>query len=106
MGGEVRDVVVPIRDCRLWSPEDPFLYELTVRTAGDEFTTRFGMREFFCRDGRAWLNGKVYYLRGNNFTLYRFFEDEARGALPWDEAAVARELLRGLPGVPGLGAKR
>ncbi|MHB8901942.1 MAG: glycoside hydrolase family 2 protein, partial [Thermoguttaceae bacterium] len=31
------DVTVPIADCRLWSPEDPFLYRVTVRTRGDQF---------------------------------------------------------------------
>ena len=65
-------------NARLWSPEDPFLY---VRGIGHRRATtcktRFGMREFQF-DGatrRAYLNGKVYYLRGSNITLHRFFED-------------------------------
>ena len=41
--------------------------------------------------GRPYLNGKPYYLRGSNITLYRFFEDDAREMLPWDE-----EWVRGL----------
>ena len=32
--------------CRLWSPEDPFLYELETSTGADTSRTRFGMREF------------------------------------------------------------
>ena len=32
---------------------------------------------------RALLNGKPYYVRGSNVTLYRFFEDAQRGELPW-----------------------
>ncbi|HNQ87808.1 MAG TPA: discoidin domain-containing protein [Verrucomicrobiota bacterium] len=81
------DVTVPIEGCRLWSPDDPFLYSVTVRTRGDEFTTRFGMREFGFDPAsrRAVLNGKPYFLRGSNVTLYRFFEDSERGALPWDD---------------------
>ena len=84
------DLVVPLTQCQLWSPESPFLYELTARTSGDSFTTRFGMREFRLDPvtGRAMLNGKPYYMRGSNFTLYRFFEDADRAALPWDEAWV------------------
>ncbi|MDR2676364.1 MAG: hypothetical protein LBC18_16255, partial [Opitutaceae bacterium] len=80
------DFVLPVADARLWSPADPFLYEAAVRTAGDELTARFGMREFhFDKEtGRPFLNGKPHYLRGSNITLYRFFEDPARGALPWD----------------------
>ncbi|OAM89770.1 hypothetical protein OH491_18030 [Termitidicoccus mucosus] len=81
------DFVLPIENTRLWSPADPFLYEATVRTAGDEFTARFGMREFYFdkKTGRPFLNGKPHYLRGSNITLYRFFEDPARGDLPWDK---------------------
>lgn len=81
------DVPVPVADCHLWSPEDPFLYTVTVRTSGDCFTTRLGMREFrFDPTTRqAMLNGKPYFLRGSNITLYRFFEDSERGELPWQD---------------------
>lgn len=48
-------VTVPVADCHLWSPEAPFLYRLVVRTRGDEFQTRFGMREFVIRDQPASL---------------------------------------------------
>jgi hypothetical protein len=86
------DLIVPIADCRLWSPEEPFLYELTARTAGDEFRTRFGMREFKFdpASSRAVLNARPYFLRGSNITLYRFFEDAERGDLPWREDWVRR----------------
>jgi hypothetical protein len=84
------DVNVALADCQLWSPEDPFLYEVTARTSGDEFTTRFGMREFKFdpATGRAMLNGKPYFMRGSNITLYRFFEDADRGDLPWRKSWV------------------
>jgi beta-galactosidase/beta-glucuronidase len=84
-----------IPKARLWSPEDPFLYVLTTETTGDRLATRFGMREFTF-DGktrRAYLNGKVYYLRGSNITLHRFFEDPLSRGLPWDEAWVRRLLV-------------
>lgn len=86
------DVIVPIANCELWSPERPFLYELTARTSGDQFTTRFGMREFKFdpASGRALLNGKPYFMRGSNITLYRFFEDSECGNLPWNESWVRR----------------
>jgi beta-galactosidase len=84
---------VPVPDARPWSPEDPFLYELEVRTGSDTYTTRFGMREFrFDREtGRAVLNGRPYYLRGTNVCIFRFFEDPSRADLPWRE-----EWVRGL----------
>jgi hypothetical protein len=86
------DFTVPIRDPRLWSPEEPFLYDLTLSTGADATRTRFGMRSFgFVRaKKRAVLNGKPYYMRGSNVTLYRFFEDSARGDLPWDREWVRR----------------
>jgi beta-galactosidase len=90
-GNEITvDTWVPIRDCKLWSPEDPFLYNLTVTTRGDEYKTRFGMREFRLDtlSGMTMLNGKPYFMRGSNITLYRFFEDDACGSLPWDSVWV------------------
>jgi beta-galactosidase len=88
------DVRIPVARCRLWSPEDPFLYMLEASTGADIFATRFGMREFHFeprqgdRPGRAFLNGKPYFMRGSNVTLYRFFEDPDRGDLPWSERWV------------------
>ena len=48
------------------------------------------MREFKFdpATGRAMLNGKPYFMRGSNITLYRFFEDSECGNLPWDEKWV------------------
>lgn len=86
------DVRIPIADCRLWSPESPFLYRLEVDCGTDKFTTRFGMREFRFdpATGRAVLNGRPYFMRGTNFTLYRFFEDPDCGDLPWRADWVRR----------------
>jgi hypothetical protein len=83
---------IPIRPCRLWSPEDPFLYELEITTGTDTLVTRFGMREFRLdhATGRAMLNGRPYFLRGSNVTLYRFFEDPQCADHPWREAWVRR----------------
>ncbi len=80
------DVRIPIAHCRLWSPEDPFLYVLEADSAGDQFRTRFGVREFRFdpATGRAMLNGRPYFMRGSNITLYRFFEDVECKSRPWD----------------------
>jgi hypothetical protein len=86
------DVRVPIANCRFWSPEDPFLYELDVSTGADTLRTRFGMRTFRldAKTGRAMLNGKPYFLRGTNVCIFRFFEDPLRDDLPWRETWVRR----------------
>jgi hypothetical protein len=86
---------VPIPNAHLWSPEDPFLYQVATGTAGDDATTRFGMREFHFDTvtQRAYLNGRPYFLRGSNITLHRFFEDPESGTLPWNEAWLHRLLV-------------
>jgi hypothetical protein len=82
----------------LWSPESPNLYVLETSTGGDMAATRFGMREFRFDTAtkRAYLNGRVYFMRGSNITLHRFFEDPLSGTLPWDQAWV-RKLLVDIP---------
>ena len=43
------------------------------------------MREFRfdLEKKQALLNDKPYFMRGTNVCIYRFFEDETRGDLPW-----------------------
>lgn len=86
------ELVVPIEDCRLWTPEDPFLYKLLASTEGDSLPVRFGMRTFSFdpKTKLALLNGKPYPMRGTNVCVYRFFEDLVRGDRPWREAWVRR----------------
>lgn len=89
------DFEIPLANARLWSPEDPFLYDLQLETGGDAAHVRFGLRSFQFDPvtKRPMLNGKPYFLRGSNITLYRFFEDPDRGDLPWN-AAWVRKLHR------------
>ena len=89
---------VPLPRAHLWTPEDPFLYVVETSTEGDSVSTRFGMREFRFDTAtrRAYLNGKVYFLRGSNITLHRFFEDPKAGSLVWNDAWV-RKLLIDIP---------
>jgi hypothetical protein len=86
---------IPVPHAHLWSPEDPFLYQVKTGTAGDDLTTRFGMREFRFDTvtQRAYLNGRPYFLRGSNITLHRFFEDPKVGTLPWNEDWLHRLLV-------------
>ena len=80
------DFLIDMKGARLWSPESPFLYELTLSTGADDKRVKFGMRSFrFDAEQRvALLNEKPYYLRGTNVCIFRFFEDPDRGRLPWD----------------------
>jgi hypothetical protein len=55
---------------RLWEPDAPHLYRLRVTLSRDDGTEidaceeRFGLRSFEARDGRLYLNGKPFYVRG------------------------------------------
>ncbi|MBN1816484.1 MAG: hypothetical protein JW828_03935 [Sedimentisphaerales bacterium] len=86
------DTVIPIGNVHLWSPEDPFLYELKIKTGGDAVKVRFGMRQFHFdpKTKQAMLNGKPYFMRGTNVCIYRFFEDDLRSDRPWREEWVRR----------------
>ena len=86
---------IKIPGVRLWTPDDPFLYTVETRTAGDSITTRFGMRDFrySAKTHRAMLNGREFFIRGMNITLHRFFEDPLSENLPWNEAWLRRLLV-------------
>lgn len=86
------DFKTSISSVKLWSPENPFLYNMELSTGGDNTITRFGMRTFSTSNdsGIVYLNGKEYYIRGTNVCIFRFFEDSERGDLPWDHKWVAK----------------
>ncbi len=92
--GELKKITgeITIKNARLWSPDDPFLYRLELSTAGDRSSTRFAMRSFTFdpESGRAVLNGKPVFMRGTNVCILRFFEDKNRGNRPWDKVWVRR----------------
>ncbi|HEY5500147.1 MAG TPA: sugar-binding domain-containing protein, partial [Bacteroidales bacterium] len=90
------DFIIPIPNSKLWSPEDPFLYSLSISTGSDSKTERFGMRSFrFDKDKKiALLNEKPYAMLGTNVCLYRFFEDPSRDALPWNYDWVKKLHMR------------
>lgn len=77
------------RKARLWSPESPQLYSLTLAAGADSVTDRIGLRTIERRGNALFLNGKPLTLLGVSI------HEEALGAKPTrvlDEAA-ARALL-------------
>jgi hypothetical protein len=80
------DLTLPLRDGHLWTPEDPFLYELRLATGADAARVRFGLRSFRFDPvtKRPLLNGQTCFLRGSNITIDRFYEDAERAGLPWN----------------------
>ncbi len=72
---------------KCWSPDSPFLYRIEVKTSGDTYTTRFGMRtfDFDPVTKYARLNGEIFYLFGTNVAIERYFDDPLCGTTPWQE---------------------
>lgn len=65
---DVAKMSVPVPQARLWSVEDPFLYDLTLTLKRDgqivdEIKTYFGMREVTRKHGQVYLNGRPCYQR-------------------------------------------
>jgi len=91
-GVDTTKMVIKIPDFKLWSPEDPFLYDLKLNSGADSYSTRFGLREFRFDTitGRALLNNKVFYMNGTNVPVFRFFEDSLRGDYPWNKEWVRK----------------
>ncbi|AEH38591.1 glycoside hydrolase family 2 protein [Halopiger xanaduensis] len=81
------DVTISIEDPDYWTPETPALYDVRVAlerdgTVVDRDEDYFGMRSVEARDGRIYLNGEPYPIRGAleqgyyPRTLYRPSEDD------------------------------
>ncbi len=77
---------------KCWSPDSPFLYRVEIKTAGDTYTTRFGMRtfDFDPVTKYARLNGEIFYLFGTNVAIERYHDDPLCGTTPWEEDWVRK----------------
>ncbi|MBQ7689290.1 MAG: glycoside hydrolase family 2 [Clostridia bacterium] len=81
---------VKMEDFRLWSPEDPFLYDLTVTVGKDTVKSYFGMRKFSVGKDekgftRMMLNNKPYFQNG---LLDQGYWSDGLYTAPSDEALV------------------
>ncbi|MBW8683393.1 glycoside hydrolase family 2 protein [Chitinophaga rhizophila] len=84
---------IPIRDAHLWNPEDPFLYDLSVKlikdgAVRDEVTSYFGMRKVEIKKDekgqeRIFLNNRYTYNLG---VLDQGFWPDGIYTAPTDEA--------------------
>ncbi len=92
------DWFVAIENAELWTPENPFLYEIELTLkAGEVISDRrsraFGLREFGIRDGHFYLNGVRRRLFGSNIAFHRLLSDPERQYLPWDPDWIKKVLV-------------
>lgn len=84
-------LTIPAEELRLWSPEEPFLYDAAITLAGgDKVESYFGMRAFgIGRDEkglpRLLLNGKPYFQNG---LLDQGYWSDGYYTAPSDEALI------------------
>lgn len=77
-----RESVIEVRDARPWSPEDPYVYPVTLTLGHDEVDSYITIRTVGIRNGRILLNGKEYFCNGildqgyNDRGLYTFTPQE------------------------------
>ena len=60
------DVTLKLPEFKLWSENAPNLHQLTIRTAADEITESFGIRQIQIDGRKLLLNGEVLKLVGFN----------------------------------------
>lgn len=54
-----------INEPKLWSPDNPNLYQLELKiNSGESFTERFGIREITLKEDGFYLNEEKFYLKG------------------------------------------
>lgn len=53
-----------IKNPKLWSPENPQLYDISISVNQDEVKSYFAMRKFELKDKQFYLNNKPYFLTG------------------------------------------
>jgi len=81
-------VVLPVKNMKLWSPESPFLYDITYKVmkggkAIDEVKSYAGMRKVHVANGYFYLNNKPYYQR---LVLDQGYYPDGIWTAPTDEA--------------------
>ena len=81
--------VLPVKRPKLWSPESPFLYDITYRIVNakgevlDEVNSYAGMRKVHIEGNRIYLNNEPYYQR---LVLDQGFYPDGIWTAPSDEA--------------------
>jgi len=93
--GPIASVAATVQNPKLWSPETPFLYDVSFELFGpegllDSVQSYFGYRSISTQDGKILLNGNPYYLKT---VLDQGYWPESNLTPPSDEAIKADILV-------------
>lgn len=82
--------VIPLENYHLWSPEDPYLYDLRITAGEDEIDSYFAMRKFSIgKDSqgvsRIMLNNRPYFMNG---LLDQGYWSDGMYTAPSDDALI------------------
>ena len=97
-------VILPIKNMKLWSPEDPHLYDIVYSIKSptgetvDEVKSYIGMRKVHTADGMIYLNNEPYFQR---LVLNQGYYPDGLWTAPNDEALKNDILLSKAAGFNG-----
>ncbi|MBQ7638174.1 MAG: glycoside hydrolase family 2 [Clostridia bacterium] len=84
------EAAISLPEFKLWSPEDPYLYDLVIKAGEDEVKSYFGMRKFgIGKDEKGFtrltLNNKPYFMNG---LLDQGYWSDGMYTAPSDDALI------------------
>ncbi|MBB5195496.1 glycoside hydrolase family 2 protein [Anaerocolumna cellulosilytica] len=88
--GQGNKFLIPVTEPVLWSPENPFLYDIIIKAGKDKIKSYFAMRSFEVKKDitgilRIFLNGKPYFQNG---VLDQGYWPDGLYTAPSDEALI------------------
>ena len=93
-----KEEIIKIKELRLWSPEDPYLYPLVLETKGDRVESYFAMRKVskMIHNGHLVLalNNKPYFMNG--VLDQGYYKDGLYTPNSYDEYIKDTELVKSL----------
>ena len=64
--GYTHQVILSVKEPKLWNPEQPYLYTMVLKSAGEVITDRVGIREICIKDAVIYVNGALVKFKGVN----------------------------------------
>ncbi len=86
------------RGLKLWSPDSPTLYAVTVKAGADTLTDQIGFRTIEVQGTKIVLNGKPIFLRGIDMHEEEFGPNPSRRITEEASRALLTEIKAGLHG--------